>query len=520
MSFKKKEIFEFGDFRLDVSERTIERIDGAKNGTLTEKAFQALVLLVRRRGHLISKHELIDFVWPDTIVEDNNLEKCVHQLRSFLGNMPDGGSYIETVRKHGYRFVGKVKAEQVSGSWLPETFRTFDVSGPAGAIAVPVAGPEADLKAVVKSGAADELVGGSFRNVVIATSLVVVLIGAAVVLGYNQLFRPDVEASRVDNRAKKGTSDNEAYSLYLQGMNLSDERGRDNAVKALGYLENAVALDPNYAHAWAGIALLHRDLSNSEVGAHEHYQKSMYAIKKALAIDPNIADAYSALCHCKNRYEYDAAGAEAACRRAIELDPVSPQARKTYSNFLYSRGRFEESIVEIQVAMEIQPVSYRNQQVYALALYYARQYEASEKQFIRLLELSPNRGFIYGWLSEVLEAQGRHPEAFTYLVDKLALEKVDGETIGRFNNAYASSGWHGVLLERIRTPKALLIPDSFQLACLYAKVGDKDRAFEYLESAYQARSFWIAVLEVTPQLDGLRDDPRYAELVKRVGGKS
>src|SRR5215218_3639299 len=126
MSLERKEIFEFGEYRLDVDEHAIERIGGGQNGTLTEKAFQVLVLLVRRRGHLVTKDELIRCVWPDTIVEDNNLEKCVHHVRQFLGETPEGTSYIETVRKHGYRFVGRVNIVEVSGTWLPETFRLPD----------------------------------------------------------------------------------------------------------------------------------------------------------------------------------------------------------------------------------------------------------------------------------------------------------------------------------------------------------------------------------------------------------
>ena len=519
MSLERKEIFEFGEFRLDVNERTIERIDGVRNGTLTEKAFQALVLLVRRRGHLVSKDELIGFVWPDTIVEDNNLEKCVHQLRNFLGETSDGNKYIETVRKHGYRFVENVRVEQVSGTWLPETLRTDN--GKHGS-----AGPKdlrrTESEAIVGTGSATLPVRKArdlLRRAILLSAVTLILICMS---GLGYLFlRSRVEANDGEFKSKRGTDNHEAYILYLQGINLSDERGSQNAAKALGYLENAVALDPNYALAWARIALLHRDLSNaSETGIRERYDKSMAAIGKALALDPNISDAYSALCHCKNRYEWDPAGAEAACRRAIELDPTSPQAHKTYGNFLFSRGRFDESIAEIRIAMEIQPVSYQNQQMYALAHYYSRRYDEAEKAFKRLLELEPGRGFIHGWLSEVMDAQGRHAEAFDYLIKKLKLEDADGETVGRFNTAYAASGWHGVLMERINTPKAMLISDSFQLACLYAKIGDKDRAFENLERAYQARSFWIAVLEVTPQLDALRDDPRYADLVRRVEGRS
>src|SRR4051794_24736348 len=116
MSLETREIFEFGRFRLDVGERSIECVDGTKNGALTEKAFQTLVLLVRRHGHLVSKDELIQFVWPDTIVEDNNLEKCIHHLRHFLRESSEGSSYIQTVRKHGYRFVAEVRRVPANGA--------------------------------------------------------------------------------------------------------------------------------------------------------------------------------------------------------------------------------------------------------------------------------------------------------------------------------------------------------------------------------------------------------------------
>lgn len=123
MSLNKKEIYEFGDFRLDVDERTIERIDGGHLDTLPTKTFDSLVLLVRKRGHLVSKDELLEYVWPDTIVEENNLEKRVHRLRQFLGETDSASKYIETVRGHGYRFVAPVHMLEVSGSWLPETYR-------------------------------------------------------------------------------------------------------------------------------------------------------------------------------------------------------------------------------------------------------------------------------------------------------------------------------------------------------------------------------------------------------------
>jgi len=521
MSLERKEIFEFGEFRLDVNEHTIERIDGTRNGTLTEKAFQTLVLLVRRRGHLVSKDELIRYVWPDTIVEDNNLEKCVHHLRQFLGETSDGSTYIDTVRKHGYRFVGKVEAIEVSHSWLPETFRVAAEQGDGAASATDQL-KEPDDESEKIAGTGVERVEKSrfpLRNALMLPAILLAVIGGMAGLGYYLVLRSGVEANAVEFQAKHGTNNEEAYRFYLLAMNLSEERGVQNSLKSLEYLDRAVALDPNYALAWAAKANIHRDIVGStDSGQHDHYQRSMEAIRKALAIDPNLSEAYSALCHNKNRYEYDFAGADTACKRAVELDPNSPVAHKTYANFLYSRGRFDEAIVEIKTAMGLQPVSYRNQQMYALTLYYARRYDEAEEQFKRLIELNPNHSHIHARLIMVLEERGKESEAFEYFVEMLTIQKTDNEKLERFKTAYQMSGWRGVVIERIKTAEADADPGYFQLACLYAKIGDTDKALEYLDKAYQERSFLIAVLQVEPQLDSLRNDPRYLDLVKRVNG--
>ena len=517
MSLERKEIFEFGEFRLDVDEHTIERIDGVRNGTLTEKAFQTLVLLVRRRGHLVTKDELISFVWPDTIVEDNNLEKCVHRLRHFLGESSDGTTYIETVRKHGYRFVGRVHVVEVSFSWLPESFRNGDEPTKSAEAKTDDLNEEnfESEKIVRTEPEPVEKTRFPLRTALMISGIILVLFG-----GYYFFIRPGVEANAVEVQAKRGTNNEEAYRFYMLAMNLSEERGVQNVIKSLEYLEQAVALDPHFATAWAAKAHTHRDMvGHGDLGAKGHYEKSMEAIKKAIAIDPNISGAYSALCHNKNRYEYDFSGAETACKRAVELDPNSPVAHKTYANFLYTRGRFDEAIVEIKTAMDLQPISYSNQQIYALTLYFARRYDEAEAQFKRLIELNPNHSFIHGRLIRVLEAQRREAEAFEYLVEMLTLQKTNIEKIERYKTAYSTAGWRGVQIERIIILEADGHQGYFQMACLYAKIGDKDKAFAYLEKAYQERSFEIAILNVEPQLDSLRNDPRFADLVRRVEGK-
>src|SRR5687768_8401113 len=108
MSQRTKELYEFDEFRLDVSERVLERKEGGGVEYLPEKAFRTLAFLVSRAGTLVTKEELLDHVWPDAVVEENNLDKAVHAIRHALGEKRGGPKYIETVRKHGYRFVAKV----------------------------------------------------------------------------------------------------------------------------------------------------------------------------------------------------------------------------------------------------------------------------------------------------------------------------------------------------------------------------------------------------------------------------
>jgi TolB-like protein/Tfp pilus assembly protein PilF len=322
-----------------------------------------------------------------------------------------------------------------------------------------------------------------------------------------------------DASSARGTNNAEAYRYYLLAQNFNELRGPENGRIALEQINQAVALDPNFARAWATKAYIHRYMGYGSA-AIEHSLKSMEAVEKALALDPNLSEAHSTLCFNKFRFEYDFDGAESSCRRAIELDPNSALAHKLYSNFLYTRGRFDESFAEIQKAIELQPVSYENHQPYALALYFARRYSESETQWKQLIPLNPNHNLIYAHLVRSLVQQGKEAEALEPMIKLLSLEKADGETIMRFRDAFARSGWRGVEVERIKLIESRENPASFELARLYASIGDNDNAFKYLEQAHRERSNMIAVLGVDPELDSLRADARYTELLRRIDEKN
>jgi len=647
MSLERKEIFEFGDFRLDVDEHAIERIDGKRNGTLTEKAFRALVILVRRRGHLVSKDELIRHVWPDTIVEDNNLEKCIHHIRHFLGETSEGAPYIETVRKHGYRFVGRVKVVEVSGTWLPETFRVphedkhrekghgdhektngslltvepvtddekpgarllflskvFIACAAVGVLAIAVLlgylglvkrGPAgrphsivvlpamptdtADRNVLYEIGIADSLINrlSSVENFTIRPLNSVrgyaddpkdpISIGREQKVDYvlasyykvtdgkitvtAQLY--NVASGKVDDGFERqediakvfgaqdaiaaefanklierfnvstvrptkahGTDNPEAYGLYQQAMYLIDKRRPENSEKALGYLDQAVRLDADYADAWAGKALAVRTSGRrDDIQIH---QTAIEAIEKALAIDPNLSDAYSASCLEKLLYDYDFVEAEADCKHAINLDPNSSTAHRVYSWVLSFQGKPDGALAQITTAIDLEPNSYINKRDHGNALYIARHYNDAAAEWRRLVELDPTDPVVFNQLIRTLEEQGKEAEAFEWFIKLLNVKKRDDRDIARYQAAYQNSGWRGVLLERATDPnRGFGYETDFHIACLYAQAGEKDKAFEHLEKSFQQNEWAIPQLQVHPQLDKIRAEPRFADLIRRVG---
>jgi DNA-binding winged helix-turn-helix (wHTH) protein/TolB-like protein/Flp pilus assembly protein TadD len=319
------------------------------------------------------------------------------------------------------------------------------------------------------------------------------------------------------HHAKRGTNNEEAYQLYLQAVYLCDRRRDTGVPKAIEDLERALQLDPNYAEAWAAKAMAHRYAAYSVADQSEQHERSIEAINKALAIDPNLPEAYSALCDNKLTYEYDLAGAEAACKHAVELGPNSSAAHQIYSQFLMSRGRRDESFLHIQIANDLAPTAFFVKRNYANTFYLDRQYTEAISRYKQLIDIEPTHLGTYLWLIRALEAQGNQAEAFEWLIRSLILQGVDNDTVQRFKEAYRTGGWRAVLLERIDLEKQTRRSD-WRIAMDYAQVGDKDKAFEYLEKMYEQHNYFLCLLKVDPQLDPIRDDPRYADLVRRVEG--
>ena len=318
--------------------------------------------------------------------------------------------------------------------------------------------------------------------------------------------------------AKRGTDNDDAYRLYLDGMYLYDRRTLADAENAVSKLEQATQIDPNYAKAWAGKAHVHRSLGNfsGSRSPHEEYQKSIAAVTRALELDKDLADAHSALCENKFFYEYDFEGAERACKRAIELDPNSFLAHEIYSRCLWTLSRFDEAIAEVKTAIDLEPTSLFSQRNLAISLFYAGRFGEANHQFNRVSEMDPSFVANYAWFVPALLVEGRESEAFEWFIKWQILLKSDDATLQGYRKAYLASGWFGIGRERLKRFDENKVRSYFLEACLMAHTGNTDKTIEYLEKSYERREWGIPFLRIDPSLDSIRSDPRFVELARRV----
>jgi serine/threonine protein kinase/Tfp pilus assembly protein PilF len=332
-------------------------------------------------------------------------------------------------------------------------------------------------------------------------------------------LRSKLSGSEKHQVAKQGTQNPEAYELYLKGRYYWNKRTKEGFQTAIEYFNAAKEKDPDYALAYVGLADCY-NLSGSMEGK--------AAAEKALQLDDSLAEAHASLAYAKQNYDWDFAGAEREFRRAIELNPNYSAAHQWYAAFLTNMGRHEEAIAEAKRALEIDPLSVNINTAVGVVYYFARQFDRAAEQLKKAIELDPNFYSAHIRLAKVYLQNGKYSE---YLEERriaavLSGKKADVDRITAMAQAYAHSGSAAMFLKEIellrasqRNPElpAAGVSDRYLLAQDYARVGDKDRAFECLERGYRVRGFEMLVLKNDLEFDNLRSDPRFAELVRRVG---
>ena len=321
-------------------------------------------------------------------------------------------------------------------------------------------------------------------------------------------------------RAARRDADNfEAYQLYLRGRHEWYKFTPDSLARSVDYFNRAVAADPSYALAYAGLANAHSLREHLLGPSSDGYSRAKWAAEKAVELDPSLSEAHWVLGSVRLFNEWDWAGAEASLKRALQLNPNSPEAHTIYGAYLEVMGRFEEANAELRRGLENDPLSLFTHAELAQGYYYAREYDEAIAQAREGLELGPHL-LLYHILARALVQKDMQREAVEELKKGLELMRGNPTLLASLGHAYATSGQRDealkVLAEMEGVAKQHYI-SPYWIAVVYAGLDDRDRAFELLGRAADERFFMLMWLGVEPRFDRLRSDPRYPALARRIG---
>jgi len=317
------------------------------------------------------------------------------------------------------------------------------------------------------------------------------------------------------------TESNEAYQLYLKGRFYWNKRTAEALMKSIDYFNQAIQQDPGFALAYAGLADSYVVPAN-RLAPREAMPKAKAAAMKALALDETLAEAHASLARALVLHDWDWSNAEKEYKRAIELNPRYAVAHQWYGGYLDAVGRSTEAIAERKRAQELDPLSLTINFELGLAFYFARDYDQAIAQFQKTIELDQTFPPAHALLPAAYGQKGMYAEAIAEFERAISL-KVAGEqslAIAGLGHFYAVSGQkteaRTVLHELKQISGKHYVPPT-QMALIYAGLGEKDQAIAWLEMGYEDRSFQMQWLKVEPRWDSLRSDPRFQELMRRIG---
>ena len=309
---------------------------------------------------------------------------------------------------------------------------------------------------------------------------------------------------------------------YLQGRYHQNKTTEEHLHKAIEYFQSAISEDPAYAPAHAGLAQCYNSLGTVLIAAlppTEARRRAEEAATKALELDSGLADAHVALGYAK-KYNWDWDGAEREFKRAIELNPGNGNARNYYSRYLTSVGRAEQAIAEMNIAQELDPLSLNISTWRGFVLQCARRYDEAIEQLRRVLADDPDHLFAHWNLGQTYVARGQFDEAIAIYEKAAVLSGREPGVLGFLGMSYGFAGRKDeadrVLQELLELDRRRYVTPA-AVANVYIGLGNKDQAFVWLEKAYQERSNYLAYLKVFPLVDSLRSDPRFDDLLRRIG---
>lgn len=322
-----------------------------------------------------------------------------------------------------------------------------------------------------------------------------------------------------ENLAKRYTESTEAYQLYLRGQYVCAKYSSQYVKKAIKFFRQAIKLDPNYALAYAGLSNAYYRLSNAFLSPLEAMPKAKASALRALEIDDNLAEGHLAIGTVRFYYDRDWPGAEKSYKRALELKPGSAGAHLRYGGFLLLTKRTKEGFDEIKLAQKLDPLSALSDIMLGFHYNFAHRHELAVKHYSKVIELEPSSyaarvglGWAYIHLKDFKKAIAELSKGFRMGGDYLALGYMGyGQALQGKKEAAEK-----LLIQLINTSKRKYV-SPYNMAIICAGLGERDQAFYWLEKLYEERNEWLTWLNLSPELETLHSDPRFADLLRRIG---
>lgn len=316
---------------------------------------------------------------------------------------------------------------------------------------------------------------------------------------------------------KRYTENREAYDLYMQGLYFYNKRGKENLEKAVEYYHEAIKKDPNYALAYAQLAYTYRTIGVwGHLPPREAFPMGRKAAEKALELDNNLAEAHSALADIKQRYDWDWEGAEEKYKLAIALNPSCAVAYKSYGEFLLCERRFDEGQRVLNKAKELDPLSLIIRSLAAWPQDYSGRYDQAIEEYKGVLEMDPSfepaQIYLHRALRNKYMAKGMYEEALEECQksnDQMGIGIVYAK-MGK--KTEAQKILMNLISQSDHNPE--LTPS---IAAVLFALKENDQGFQWLEKAYEYKHSLLAYLKIRPEFESVRDDPRFKDMLKRVG---
>ena len=336
-------------------------------------------------------------------------------------------------------------------------------------------------------------------------------------------LHPTLSSSEKQRITKQGTQSPEAYELYLKGRYFWNKQSFADSTTAISYFNQAISKDPGYVLAYSGLADVYNDIPSYGASPTEYFPKSNAAARKALELDPTLAHPHAVLASTEIEYDWDFAGGAAEYKKAFELDPNDANAHTWYAlDIGLIGGREREAITELDRAHQLDPLSPINDEVTGVVYIAERQFDEAVILCKKLANENPTFATAHLCLAKAYWAKRMYPQVIEEwkVYGGLSGDQNESQFAAALETGFSSAGWKGALEKGVEVRLAQRktgYSSASLFAELYADLGDHNQAFRWLNTAYQERDYWLIDLKTNFLLDPLRSDPRFAELVRKVG---